>query len=206
MNRADQVDRKRSGGTELRIKPSRPEDVDTSRGKRSANQRPVRLNETQHPEDRHFRPDNSTDDADLLHDAIDDLRAVAGSDHELLDARAHHPALDLQGGTSLVALCIDHEDSGAGDDEVVDVGAATRDSPIVKYTLRVRREFRQASAEALLPDSPNAPRPGRLWVAAEREDQTAQLRMRCSYACRALQGATLEFAARGSTWPSHISR
>jgi hypothetical protein len=102
----------RTGLVELRIKLPRPQHLDTADPERTADERPVRFDETQDSVDGDMDTNGRLDDLDLLQHSVHQFGAVAGADEELLCSCAEDTALDFELWTPLVR--IDDPDAGRG--------------------------------------------------------------------------------------------
>lgn len=103
-----------------------------ARGEGASDEGPVCFDEAEHAVDRHGGVELVTDHCDLLDDTIDHGAAVAGTDQELLDSRAHQSTLDFEVRAAAVPLGVDHVHAGGRHSEMVDVGPRARYPTVVE--------------------------------------------------------------------------
>lgn len=155
--------------------PLRPHDVDAARHEGPTDERPPRVDEAQRTRYGDVGQ-GLAHDGDLTQDAVDEPRAVATSDDELLDPRPEEPALDAQGGgLAAVALRVHDPHPARCHDDVVDVRARPRDESVVKHLDRpIGGELVEARAEPLFPDGASIPRRGALLLLGEGDRDSAE--------------------------------
>lgn len=115
------------------------------------------------------------DELDLLQHTVDQLRAVAATDQNLLDARTQDAAFDLQLWPALVALRVDDPDPACCDDDVVDVGPRAGDASVVQDRDRLRGEGIEPGTQALLADRSGGPRFRALLLVGQSDGDAAEL-------------------------------
>ena len=69
----------------------------------------------------------------LLADAVDQLGAIAATDHECFCSWTQQPTLNPQVQAALIAFGVDHEYAARPDRDVVNVGARARDASIMQH-------------------------------------------------------------------------
>jgi hypothetical protein len=169
------VDLERHRRRQKRVEPFRPEDLDPAGREGPADQRPIRVDEAEDALYRNVVTDDGTHEADLLKDAADELGAIPATDEQLLGAQTEEATLNLERGTTRVALRVDDVNAGRCDGDVIDVRAGAGDAAVVKYAEGVGGELVELLAESLLADGASVPGLRRRRFLGDSEDQATEL-------------------------------
>ena len=113
------------------------------------------------------------DKVDLLVKPRDEVRPIATSDEQALDAWANQPAVYSKPWPALVALRVDDEDTTRRDGDVVDVRPGSRDATIMENADASLCEAVQHRTHQLFAARPGGPGPRALRLLEERQQESA---------------------------------
>ena len=135
------------------------------------------------------------DEPDLTGERGDQFCLVAAVDHE--PGFAEQRPFDR--GLALVALGVDHPDSGRGDDDVIDVRARIRDASVMQHDDVIVEVLRQEFCDVLLAGGASGPGFLVLGFVLQGEQQAADTRVLLAGASSAPGFATCVLVARAGT-------
>jgi hypothetical protein len=156
-----------------------PENTDVAEAQWRCEEAPLGINETEH---RHYQygaefiSERLSHRGDLSRHFRNQARAISTSDIQPI-VRSEQASSIASFHSSAVSLGIHDEDPGRPDDDVIDVGSTTGNSPIVKHRKRLAPPSVDFRAEESLPMCSSAPGDGRLRFVGQSKNESAEMRM-----------------------------